>query len=149
MLQGEILAAKAKIITYFAAPVIRFPKVYLDSIFYNMVSNSLKYKREGEPVIIRISSVLENGNIKLIFSDNGLGIDLERHGKNMFKLNKVFHQGYDSRGVGLFITKNQLEAHGGSVNVESTPGEGTEFTIFIPADKINNSLPFSIEPSVM
>jgi len=49
----------------------------------------------------------------------------------MFKLNKVFHSGYDSKGVGLFITKNQLEAHGGSITVNSKPGEGTEFKIYL------------------
>ncbi|MBS1687210.1 MAG: PAS domain S-box protein [Bacteroidetes bacterium] len=133
MLQGEILRSKAKIITDFSVPVVRFPKVYLESVFYNMVSNSLKYKKSEEPVIIHISSALENGKVMLTFKDNGLGIDLEQYGKQMFKLNKVFHRGYDSRGVGLFITKNQLEAHGGTITVNSKPGEGTEFKIYLKA----------------
>jgi PAS domain S-box-containing protein len=132
MLQGEILRTKATIITNFDQPSIKFPKVYLESVFYNMVSNSLKYKRTDKPVTMQISSVEENGKVKLTFADNGLGINLERHGKQMFKLNKVFHQGYDSKGVGLFITKNQLEAHGGSIKVDSKPGTGCIFTVHIP-----------------
>jgi len=131
MLQGEILRSKAKIITDFSVAAVRFPKVYLESVFYNMVSNSLKYKKSDESVIINVSSALENGKVILTFKDNGLGIDLAQYGEHMFKLNKVFHSGYDSKGVGLFITKNQLEAHGGSITVNSKPGEGTEFKIYL------------------
>jgi len=131
MLQGEILRSKAKIITDFSVAAVRFPKVYLESVFYNMVSNSLKYKNPDESVIINVSSALENGKVILTFKDNGLGIDLAQYGEHMFKLNKVFHRGYDSKGVGLFITKNQLEAHGGSITVNSKPGEGTEFKIYL------------------
>jgi sensor histidine kinase regulating citrate/malate metabolism len=65
----------------------------------------------------------------LEFSDNGLGIDLGRHGQNMFKLNNVFHKGYDSKGVGLFMTKTQIETFGGKITVESEPNVGTKFTI--------------------
>jgi len=131
MLQGEILRSKAKIITDFSVAAVRFPKVYLESVFYNMVSNSLKYKKSDESVIINVSSALENDKVILTFKDNGLGIDLAQYGEHMFKLNKVFHSGYDSKGVGLFITKNQLEAHGGSITVNSKPGEGTEFKIYL------------------
>jgi len=131
MLQGEILHSKATIHTNFSVTHILFPKVYLESLFYNMISNSLKYKKGEVPVEINISSLQENGKTKLVFEDNGLGIDLNRYGPQMFKLNKVFHKGYDSRGVGLFITKNQLETHGGTISVESTPGIGTKFIVHL------------------
>jgi PAS domain S-box-containing protein len=131
MLNGEILRSQAKISTDFGIQSVRFPKVYLESLFYNMLSNALKYKKDGTPVKIDISGSNENGRVKLAFSDNGLGIDLEKHGQNMFKLNKIFHKGYDSKGVGLFITKNQLETYGGSINVKSEPGVGTTFTVYI------------------
>jgi PAS domain S-box-containing protein len=131
MLQGEILRSGAIIHTNFSVAHVRFPKVYVESLFYNMISNSLKYKRDGLPVEITISSQAENGRVKITFEDNGLGIDLKRHAGNMFKLNKTFHTGYDSKGVGLFITKNQLETHGGSVAVESVLGVGTKFIVHI------------------
>ncbi|MDP9046788.1 MAG: PAS domain S-box protein, partial [Bacteroidota bacterium] len=129
LLKGEILKAKAVVTTEFAVKQINFPKVYLDSIFYNLVSNSLKYRRDNVPVEIKISSKKNGESTILVFEDNGIGIDLVRHGKDVFKLNKVFHSGFDSRGVGLFITKNQIEAHGGTIRVESQPGNGTKFTI--------------------
>lgn len=129
MLQGQILLSKVIITTNFKVDCIPFPRMYIESLFYNLLSNSLKYRQADVPLQIKISSILEEDKIKLIFEDNGLGIDLNVNGKNMFKLNKVFHKGFDSRGVGLFMTKNQLETHGASIAVESEPMAGTKFTI--------------------
>jgi PAS domain S-box-containing protein len=129
LLKGEILKAKAVITTEFGVIRVNFPKVYLDSIFYNLVSNSLKYRRDDVRVEIKISSMEIDGKTMLVFEDNGIGIDLARHGNDVFKLNKVFHSGFDSKGVGLFITKNQIEGCGGTIHVESTPRQGTKFTI--------------------
>jgi PAS domain S-box-containing protein len=129
MLQGEILLSKVLITTNFNLDHILFPAMYMESLFYNLMSNSLKYRQPDVQLKIKISSTVENGKIKLIFEDNGLGIDLNVNGKNMFKLNKVFHKGFDSRGVGLFITKNQLETHGATIEVESEPLAGTKFII--------------------
>lgn len=131
MLQGDILHSKATIHTNFLVTHVRFPKVYLESLFYNVISNSLKYRKENVPVEINISSKQEDGKTQIVFEDNGLGIDLNRYGQQMFKLNKIFHKGFDSRGVGLFITKNQLEMHGGSISVESTPDIGTRFIVYL------------------
>ncbi|GAC1313553.1 MAG: hypothetical protein NVSMB24_36940 [Mucilaginibacter sp.] len=129
LLKGDILKANAIITTQFDVKQISFPRVYLESIFYNLVSNGLKYRRDDVQVEIKISSMESGEKTLLVFEDNGIGIDLARHGKDIFKLNKVFHSGFDSKGVGLFITKNQIEAHGGTIRVESVPGCGTKFTI--------------------
>jgi len=129
MLQGEILLSNALITSNLEVDHISFPSMYMESLFYNMLSNSLKYRRSDVPLQINISSKLENGRVQLTFADNGLGIDLKLNGNSMFKLNKVFHKGYNSRGVGLFITKNQLETHGASIDVESEPMVGTRFII--------------------
>ena len=129
MLKGQIVSKNAKIITDFKAPVMKFPKMYLESIFYNMISNALKYSKPDVPPVIEIESKKVHGNTIVTFSDNGLGIDLQRHGKNMFKLNKVFHSGFDSKGVGLFMTKTQIETFGGHISVESEPNVGSKFTV--------------------
>ena len=65
----------------------------------------------------------------LTISDNGQGIDLNKHGDKLFGMYNVFHKHKDARGLGLFIAKNQIEAIGGKVNVESIVGEGTKFII--------------------
>jgi PAS domain S-box-containing protein len=129
MLQGEILLSKVLITSNLEINHISFPAMYMESLFYNMLSNSLKYRQSDVPLQINIRSAVENGKTKLTFEDNGLGIDLKLNANNMFKLNKVFHKGYNSRGVGLFITKNQLETHGASIEVESEPMVGTKFII--------------------
>jgi sensor histidine kinase regulating citrate/malate metabolism len=61
--------------------------------------------------------------------DNGLGIDLTRYGHQIFKLNKVFHKGFDSKGLGLFILKNQIETLGGKISVNSEPNQGSAFKV--------------------
>jgi PAS domain S-box-containing protein len=129
MLKGQMIAKKAVIHTDFELPTMEFPKMYLESIFYNMISNSIKYSKADVPVEINITSKPEGGKVVLTFADNGLGIDLQRHGKDMFKLNKVFHSGFDSKGVGLFMTKTQIETFGGHITVASEPNVGTTFTI--------------------
>lgn len=68
----------------------------------------------------------------LNFQDNGLGIDLEKHGEKLFGMYKTFHQHPDSRGVGLFITRNQVESMGGKIEVSSTVNVGTTFSIHLP-----------------
>ncbi|TSD64106.1 PAS domain S-box protein [Inquilinus sp. KBS0705] len=129
MLRGQIMDKKAVINTNFEVVNMQFPKMYLESIFYNMVSNSLKYSNPDIPPQILITSKLVNGRVTLSFTDNGLGIDLERHGKDMFKLSSVFHSGHDSKGVGLFMTKTQIETFGGKITVKSKPNVGSTFTI--------------------
>ena len=129
MLKGQIAEKKALVISDLQVPVLHFPKMYLESIFYNMISNAIKYSRPGIPPRIHITSKMLNGRVSLTFADNGLGIDLERHGDAMFKLNGVFHSGHDSKGVGLFMTKTQIETFGGKISVESEPNVGSTFTI--------------------
>jgi PAS domain S-box-containing protein len=131
MLKGQCVAKKVVIETDFKCTNILFPKIYLESIFYNMISNAIKYSQPQIPPRIKISSEEMNGQVVLKFKDNGLGLDLEKHGKELFKLNKVFHPGHDSKGVGLFMTKTQIETFGGSINVKSEPNKGCEFTIFL------------------
>jgi sensor histidine kinase regulating citrate/malate metabolism len=72
---------------------------------------------------------MENDSPVLQFSDNGIGIDLNRHSGKIFGLYKVFTRRKDAHGVGLFLVKNQVESQGGNISVASTLGEGTTFTI--------------------
>ncbi len=102
---------------------------YLESVFLNLLTNSIKYRKENEPVIIEISAYRHKGKSKILFQDNGIGIDLELHGHKIFGMYKTFHGNKDAKGIGLYITKNQIEAMGGSINVESQVNIGTRFKI--------------------
>lgn len=105
-------------------------KSYLYSIFYNLISNSIKYRRPGVTPIIRISSRKVSDRTYLIFQDNGMGIDLELQGAKIFGLYKRFHGSHaEGKGMGLFMVKTQVETLGGKIGVESQVDEGTSFTI--------------------
>lgn len=111
------------------APVINFPPKYFNSILFNLINNSLKYRSPDRKPVIKIKTEKTDTAIILSITDNGLGIDLKMHEKNLFKIRKVFHEHPDSKGFGLFMTKTQVEAMGGKIWAESSPGEGSAFFI--------------------
>lgn len=130
LLQGDIVASRAQVMLDFNAwSQIRFPKVYFESVLVNLLSNALKYKAKDRPPVIRITTGFEHGVPILSVSDNGSGIDLKRHGAKVFKLHKTFHPEKPGKGLGLFLVKNQVEAAGGSISLESEPGVGTTFRV--------------------
>ena len=105
-------------------------KPYLASIFLNLLTNSIKYRNPDKGLNIKIKAkVLENQTI-LSFNDNGLGIDLKRHGKNLFGMYKTFHAHKDAKGIGLFISKNQMEAMNGKIEVASQVSKGSSFYLY-------------------
>ncbi|MBC7845649.1 MAG: PAS domain-containing sensor histidine kinase [Flavobacterium sp.] len=111
------------------APIIYFPQKYLESIIANLVSNALKYKSPSRKPCIKIESRKVNGTLLLSVCDNGLGIDLEMHRNNLFKIRKTFHRHPDAKGFGLFMIKTQIEAMGGKIWAESKPDVGSTFFI--------------------
>jgi PAS domain S-box-containing protein len=128
-LHGIIFEKKAAINLLLEIEHIDYPKAYLENILYNLISNALKYSRPGIPPEVLVSVKDTGGRTQLIVKDNGLGINLQKYGARVFKLNQVFHQGYDSKGVGLYITKTQVESLGGNIEVRSQEKEGCEFIV--------------------
>ena len=105
---------------------------YLYSIFYNLLSNSIKYRQTGIKPVITIKSKRAGDKIELHFKDNGNGIDLEKNGAQLFGLYKRFDTSMEGKGMGLFMVKTQVEALGGSIEINSKLGIGTEFIIKLP-----------------
>lgn len=110
-------------------------KAYLESIFLNLITNAIKYKKQNIDPIIEIIAQKNNSEILFTISDNGLGIDLEKHGNKIFGMYKTFHQNSDSVGLGLFMVKTQIEALGGSIEIESQVNVGTKFKLFFNNNK--------------
>ncbi|WP_121667331.1 sensor histidine kinase [Mesonia aquimarina] len=104
---------------------------YLESIFLNFISNAIKYSSPSKASFLEVNAEVEDAFIRIDFKDNGLGIDLEKHGHKLFKMYKTFHEHEDARGIGLFLTKNQIQAMGGKIEVESAVDEGTTFSIYL------------------
>ncbi|SKA15523.1 sensor histidine kinase [Sediminibacterium ginsengisoli] len=129
-MQGQILACGVRISSDFsAANQIMYPKKYIDSILNNLLSNAVKYRHPDRVPEIRVSTFIKDGYICLEVKDNGLGIDLEKNGDKLFMLRKVFHSHPEAKGVGLFMTRAQVEAMGGRISASSIPGEGTSFIV--------------------
>jgi PAS domain S-box-containing protein len=133
-LEGDLIQAEAAVTFDFnEAPMIEYPKAYLESIFQNLLSNSIKYRAsERKPKIHFVSEKIEkkgDAYIQLKISDNGQGIDLEKFGDKLFGLHKTFHTHDQARGVGLFLVKTQIESMGGSISADSEVDKGTTFTI--------------------
>jgi PAS domain S-box-containing protein len=107
-------------------------KGFLHSIFYNLVLNSIKYRKLDRPPVIKIKSERIEEWVKIAFEDNGSGIDLSMHGDKIFGLHKRFHLNIEGRGLGLFMIKTQVESLGGKISVQSHPGEGATFIVELP-----------------
>jgi signal transduction histidine kinase len=112
-----------------ACEEIMYNKVYLESIFLNLITNAIKYRSHERVPVVKLKTYQEQDTIILTCEDNGVGINMQRYGHKIFGLHKTFHGNQDARGVGLYITKNQIEALGGRIDVQSEEGQGTIFTI--------------------
>lgn len=129
-LSSQITEAKAVVTTDFTkAPKVSYPNIYLESILMNLLSNALKYRQPDRIPEISLKSAIENERVVLTVTDNGLGIDLKRYGHHIFKLRKTFHKHPESRGIGLFMIKSQIEALGGEISISSEPNIGTIFIV--------------------
>jgi PAS domain S-box-containing protein len=132
ILDSQILDSKAIVTSNFSEfPNIEYPKLYMESIMLNLLSNSIRYSSPDRIAKIHFCTEVTNNEIMFIAKDNGLGIDLQKHGHKLFGLNNTFHRHPDSKGVGLFMTKTQIEAIGGSITVESEVDKGTTFKIIL------------------
>lgn len=110
-------------------PQIKYVHAYLESIILNLLSNALKYRHPQRVAEITIKTFTKGRKKFLEITDNGLGIDLVQNRDKLFGMYKVFHQHPDAKGIGLFITKNQIESLGGSISVISEPEKGSTFLV--------------------
>jgi PAS domain S-box-containing protein len=111
--------------------MINYNSAYLESIIYNLISNAIRYKHPQRKLIITINLYKENDKDVVEITDNGMGIDLAKNGDKIFGMYKTFSNNPDARGIGLFITKNQIDAMGGTITVDSKPNVGSTFKIYI------------------
>jgi len=115
------------------APFLYSIKTIVHSIFFNLISNCLKYRSPQRPLQIGIRTYLQNGYTVLEVKDNGLGIDLLKFGRDLFKMYKRFHYEQEGKGLGLFLIRAQAEILNGFVEVESEPNQGSVFRVHIKA----------------
>jgi len=132
-LSVQIQESKAKIINSISKEtyVLANP-AYMESILLNFMTNAIRYRHPDRVPMIKFDSYIKANKIALVIKDNGLGIDLGKHGSELFGMYKTFHKHPDAKGIGLYITRYQIETMGGEIYVESEVGIGTTFTILLP-----------------
>ncbi|GAB3162855.1 PAS domain-containing sensor histidine kinase [Telluribacter humicola] len=126
----QILEAEAEImLDDTAAPCISFDRTYLESIFLNLLTNSIKYRSYQRSLKVDITTSDKGSEVEVVYRDNGIGINMKRYRDRLFGLYQRFHDRPDSKGLGLYLIKSQIESMGGSIQVKSQVDVGTTFTI--------------------
>ena len=111
---------------------VMFNLAYMESIFLNMLTNSVKYAGKDRKPIIFIYSVATEDSVQLIFEDNGLGFNMAKVQSRIFGLYQKFHNYPDSKGIGLYLVHSQITSMGGTIEVESEENQGAKFIISFP-----------------
>lgn len=113
-----------------------FDHIRLEQVFANLLQNALKYG-SGKPITVRIYK--QDNFAILLFQDLGIGIPKEEHERIFKRFERIeSNTNIGGLGLGLFITRQIVEAHGGSIAVDSKPGMGTTFTVRIPLTRFSN-----------
>ncbi|PJJ08700.1 PAS domain S-box-containing protein [Flavobacterium sp. 1] len=115
---------------------VNFNKSYLESIFLNLLTNSIKYAIPGTLPNISIYSRKTDGIDQLIFSDSGIGFDMTLVKDKIFGLHQKFNNHIDSKGIGLYLVNNHITSLGGKIDVKSKINEGTTFIISFKKESI-------------
>jgi len=137
-LKALISSAEIDIVTDFSeAPTILFDANYLESILLNLMSNSIKFASTERKLVIKMKSRNEGDFIVLEFSDNGIGMDMDKVKDRIFGLYQRFHERSDSKGIGLYLIQSQVMALGGKISVTSKVNEGTTFYLKFKQNRKN------------
>lgn len=102
---------------------------FIHSIFHNLLSNAIKYRQQGKELKVKIESFIVEDYVKIVFSDNGIGIDLENHRDKVFRPYTRFNADIEGTGIGLYLAQSQIQMLGGKIEIESQVGVGTTFII--------------------
>ncbi|WP_316811528.1 PAS domain-containing protein [Pedobacter heparinus] len=130
-LNEQIVAKDAKVLVHDACDVgVNYNPAYLESVLLNFIYNAIRYSHPDRKPLVELTCFLENGQQVLQVSDNGIGLDLDKHRDELFGMYKTFSGNGSSKGMGLFIAKSQIDAMGGRVTVSSVLNSGTTFKIY-------------------
>ena len=140
-IQHMFTSSHAQMVYHLEEEYVQFSKKNFRSILYNLISNAIKYRDAQRGLVIEIASSKVGDQIELRITDNGLGIDKNRQ-KQIFGMFKRFHTHVEGTGIGLYMVKRIIENAGGSIEVNSQPGQGTIFHILLK-DEVNHLKPIA------
>jgi signal transduction histidine kinase len=119
-----------------ALPPVRVDRDAIEQAILNLLANAMKYSGDSRDIDLRLRSV--DGEAVIEVADRGVGIeadDLERIFERFYRVTSARGDGVPGTGLGLTLVRHIAHAHGGRVQVESTPGEGSTFSLFIPLER--------------
>ena len=135
-IENQIKSSGAKIeVNFRKESQIYFPRHYLQSILLNLLTNAIKYKSNERNLVISLKTREGKDYTQFFFSDNGIGINLDKYGSKIFGLYQRFHSNIEGKGLGLYIVKSQIESMDGKIEVDSLPDVGTTFCIYFKKEK--------------
>ena len=117
-------------------PTVSVDTAQIRQLFQNLISNAIKFRREGVPPVVRIEGGTRGRFAEIRVADNGVGFE-PRHASRIFRVFERLHSrtDYPGTGIGLALCRKIAERHGGTISAESAPGEGTTFTVTLPLDR--------------
>jgi signal transduction histidine kinase len=128
-----LIAEKGATVTARSLPVLMGEETQLGELFQNLIVNAIKYNRSPQPKV-EITAERKANRWVLTVRDNGIGINSADHARIFDAFQRLHNRAeYAGSGLGLAVCKRIVEAHGGSIRVESTPGEGAAFHVSLPA----------------
>ncbi len=132
-LDGAIRETDAEV-THDPLPAVFADPTQLQQIFANLVGNAIKYRRQNCSPRVHVSARRDGSIAEFSVADNGIGIEAE-YFDQIFQIYKRLHthEEYEGTGIGLALVKRSVEQYGGTVRVESIPGEGSTFFFTLPA----------------
>ncbi|MBL6445312.1 PAS domain S-box protein [Fulvivirga sp. 29W222] len=136
-LSSQIASSGAEFTFDFQEKYIMLKKPLLESIVQNLISNAIKYKSD-KPLRIGVKTYTKGEYICMSVKDNGKGIDLSLHKDRLFGMYQRFHENIEGKGLGLYITKSQIESMGGKIEAESEPNIGSVFNVYFRVHKDQN-----------
>jgi signal transduction histidine kinase len=130
-LQNNIQVAHARLqVELNGLAEVNFPQVHFKSVFYNLLTNAIKYRDGQKPLEIKVEAYQKDtGTYVFVIEDNGLGMDLSLSQGKLYGIFKRFHNHVEGEGIGLHIVKSVVDAYDGTIEVKSEPGKGTRFEI--------------------
>jgi light-regulated signal transduction histidine kinase (bacteriophytochrome) len=123
-------------------PALSADPLRMRQLLQNLVSNAIKFRREGVPPAVRIDGRVRGQLAEIVVSDNGIGFE-PRYAGRIFRVFERLHgrEAYSGTGIGLALCRRIAESHGGSITADSTPGQGSTFTVILPVQQVDDGLP--------
>lgn len=129
-----VISEKNAVLQTGQLPLVCVAPGQVRQVFQNLLSNALKFSRPGVPPVIHMTATgLSDGYYTITLEDNGIGFD-GQYRDQIFSLFQRLNtkDKYEGSGIGLAVSKKIIEAHGGTISVESVPGSGSKFAIRLP-----------------